>query len=1555
MIFSMIFFKLYRVSLIFSIILLCFIAPFSFVRSSNTFAEDHRTFIRQVRSIENDESGILNPSGLAFSPNTNSFYVLSQNQPNTQAADIFLMTLTKDRKGSARIATQIKDPINMTFDFKAKRLVFFNSAAKQLIEVKVGPDGNPDPSTLTHHQARYFGLQNPQGMAVDPQNGHLFILDATGPRLVRVEPDSDEGFANALITQIDLQLTGLIDPRGLALDPTTGHLHVLSQGEQRLYELTEAGQLVTTRDVSGFELNVTQGMVFANSGDLTDDPEQTSLYIADSGLGAQGGLAPTIAQEGQIVELSLTEIAAPAARIFQSSLVQVIDTSQFIPPSPDSAGIAYLSSSDTLLMCDSEVDEMSIYSGANIFEMTLSGILTRTSNTLSYTDEPTGVAYNPANEHIFISDDDQREIYEVDPGDDGLYNTLDDSINSFDTMAFNSTDPEDVAYDPLQGVLYIVDGVNNEVYRVSPGSNGIFDGLPPAGDDQVSSFDTAILGITDPEGIAFDTDNNMLYIVGEPENLLAHLTTTGSMVRLIDTSEAGADKPAGLAYAPSSLNPSEMNIYIAARGVDNDNHPNENDGKVYEMSFPPISPGNTPPTVDAGPDQSVTYPDNAILEGMVTDDLLPNPPGVTSTIWSQASGPGTVNFTDAGAVDTTASFSLAGTYVLRLSADDGELSASDDMTVVATGDAGLEVIEVRVAANSDDAEEKASGSISLTSSDLELVFDGSDQTVGMRFNGVDIPQNAYVSNAFIQFQVDEASLEPTFLIIEGEDVDNAETFSSSSNISPRPRTGAYLSWSPNPWRSVGEAGVDQRTPNIAPVIQEIVNRSGWSSGNSLAIIITGTGERVAEAFDGDPNAAPLLHVEFTSESPPNIMPVAVDDAFTIDEDTPLTGDVLANDTLGDAPNLVSLAAGGDVSNGTLTLNTDGSFEYTPGFNYNGPDSFTYTITDVDNETATAVVTITVNSVNDLPVAVDDALSTPEDTPLTGDVLANDTLGDAPNLVSLVSGVSHGGLILNADGSFTYTPGFNYNGPDSFTYTITDADNETATAVVTITVAAVGDTPVAVDDAFTIDEDTPLTGDVLANDTLGDAPNLVSLAAGGDVSNGTLTLNTDGSFEYTPGFNYNGPDSFTYTITDVDNETATAVVTITVNSVNDLPVAVDDALSTPEDTPLTGDVLANDTLGDAPNLVSLVSGVSHGGLILNADGSFTYTPGFNYNGPDSFTYTITDADNETATAVVTITVAAVGDTPVAVDDAFTIDEDTPLTGDVLANDTLGDAPNLVSLAAGGDVSNGTLTLNTDGSFEYTPGFNYNGPDSFTYTITDVDNETATAVVTITVNSVNDLPVAVDDALSTPEDTPLTGDVLANDTLGDAPNLVSLVSGVSHGGLILNADGSFTYTPGFNYNGPDSFTYTITDADNETATAVVTITVAAVGDTPVAVDDAFTIDEDTPLTGDVLANDTLGDAPNLVSLAAGGDVSNGTLTLNTDGSFEYTPGFNYNGPDSFTYTITDVDNETATAVVTITVNSVNDLPVAVDDALSTPEDTPLTGDVLANDTLGDAPNR
>ncbi|HDZ27897.1 MAG TPA: hypothetical protein ENH65_15475 [Candidatus Aminicenantes bacterium] len=135
----------------------------------------------------------------------------------------------------------------------------------------------------------------------------------------------------------------------------------------------------------------------------------------------------------------------------------------------------------------------------------------------------------------------------------------------------------------------------------------------------------------------------------------------------------------------------------------------------------------------------------------------------------------------------------------------------------------------------------------------------------MRFNGVNIPQGAAITNAYIQFQAEESHSGTTSLTIQGQDIDNAPTFSSSSrNISSRARTTAFVPWNPVPW-TTGEAGPDQQTPDIASIIQQIVSRQYWSSGNSLVIIITGTGERSAESYDGRPSGAPLLHVEYNSQ------------------------------------------------------------------------------------------------------------------------------------------------------------------------------------------------------------------------------------------------------------------------------------------------------------------------------------------------------------------------------------------------------------------------------------------------------------------------------------------------------------------------------------------------------------------------------------------------------------------------------------------------------------------------------------------------------------------
>ena len=206
----------------------------------------------------------------------------------------------------------------------------------------------------------------------------------------------------------------------------------------------------------------------------------------------------------------------------------------------------------------------------------------------------------------------------------------------------------------------------------------------------------------------------------------------------------------------------------------------------------------------------------------------------------------------------------AGVHTITASAtDSGGLVDAVAITVTVSDGSGETVQEIRVSASSDDAEERVSGSVKLTSSDLELVFDRSDQTVGMRFNGVGIPRCYTVLNGFIQFQVDEASTGPATLTIHGQRAANAGGFlASNGNISSRPTTFASVSWSPVEWPIVRAAGTDQRTPNIASIIQEIVDLPNWAADNSVVIIIDGTGERTAEAFNGVSAAAPLLHLEY---------------------------------------------------------------------------------------------------------------------------------------------------------------------------------------------------------------------------------------------------------------------------------------------------------------------------------------------------------------------------------------------------------------------------------------------------------------------------------------------------------------------------------------------------------------------------------------------------------------------------------------------------------------------------------------------------------------------
>jgi len=514
-------------------------------------------------------------------------------------------------------------------------------------------------------------------------------------------------------------------------------------------------------------------------------------------------------------------------------------------------------------------------------------------------------------------------------------------------------------------------------------------------------------------------------------------------------------------------------------------------------------------------------------------------------------------------------------------------------------------------------------------------------------------------------------------------------------------------------------------------------------------------------------------------------------------------------------------------------------------------------------------------------------------------------------------------------------------------------------------------PDAVNDIATTNEDTPVDIMVVANDNFGtNGPSLSAITITVPPTNGTASVNNNGTptdptddfITYTPNANYNGPDQLTYQICDRDGDCDTAIASITVNAVNDPPVAVDDTYSINEDFVLTNNVTGNDSDVDGPSVsITLVTGVTNGTLVLNTNGSFTYTPNANYNGPDSFVYSYCDlgTPNLCDTASVSITVNPVNDAPVAVDDSYSVNEDNTLTNNVTPNDSDVDGPSVsITLVTG--VTNGTLTLNMDGSFTYTPNANYNGPDSFVYSYCDLGtpNLCDSASVSITVNPVNDPPVAVDDSYTLNEDNVLTNNVTANDSDVDGPSVsITLVTGVTNGTLTLNTDGSFTYTPNANYNGPDSFVYSYCDlgTPNLCDTASVSITVNPVNDAPVAVDDSYSVNEDNTLTNNVTPNDSDVDGPSVsITLVTG--VTNGTLTLNTDGSFTYTPNANYNGPDSFVYSYCDLGtpNLCDTASVSITVNPVNDPPVAVDDSYTLNEDNVFTNNVTGNDSDVDGPS-
>ncbi|HJR79462.1 MAG TPA: hypothetical protein VJ821_05270 [Anaerolineales bacterium] len=543
-----------------------------------------------IRSLYTSEYGVSDPKGLAFSSEENTFFVLDG------SANATLIEMGADPAGTRALSTVQDDPLNAAFDARTNSLFVFNRGTSELARVQADGKGSP-----THFAVNALGVANPQGIAFGPEDGHLFVLDAENAQIVSVAPHSTRGFdvIEALrsnnVRRISLKKLGS-GLRGIAYNPVNGHMYVSDPGRKKLHELTESGELVSSFDLAALEISNPSAMTFAPSVDNTDDPGTYDLFILDSGTTSRQADSG-----GKIVEISFQAPAAlpPGTTLLPSTLVQIIDTSNasWNPSSPDPAGIDYFPLTGRLLISDSEVDEMRpYYAGANVFETTTSGSLEKTCDTTSFTGEPTGVAINPNNNHIFFAADYQDKLFEVSLGPDGIYCTADDTFTTTSLgTAYGVTDAEDVAYG--NNTIFIAGGDDAEVFRIPLGPDGVAGG----GDDgPMTHWDTAAMGFSDTEAIGFNQNAGTLFIAStrRPDRYLGETTTSGTLLRAYDLSfmpDEGNIR-SDVTYAPSSQNPSVKNIYIVSRGVDNDDNRYENDGKIWEISIgsPPGGPTPTP-------------------------------------------------------------------------------------------------------------------------------------------------------------------------------------------------------------------------------------------------------------------------------------------------------------------------------------------------------------------------------------------------------------------------------------------------------------------------------------------------------------------------------------------------------------------------------------------------------------------------------------------------------------------------------------------------------------------------------------------------------------------------------------------------------------------------------------------------------------------------------------------------------------------------------------------------------------------------------------------------
>ena len=551
-----------------------------------------------------------------------------------------------------------------------------------------------------------------------------------------------------------------------------------------------------------------------------------------------------------------------------------------------------------------------------------------------------------------------------------------------------------------------------------------------------------------------------------------------------------------------------------------------------------------------------------------------------------------------------------------------------------------------------------------------------------------------------------------------------------------------------------------------------------------------------------------------------------------------------------------------------------------------------------------------------PTAVSDLATLAEDTDVVIDVLANDTDPDGDSLsLGRIASQPGSGVAEIVEGKIRYAPSANFHGNDSLTYEVSDGNGGLGIGSVSVVVTPVNDLPVATADTSETPEDTAVSISVLENDTDPDGDSLDVARLVSTPSHGTATV--QGSIIlYTPSADFNGDDRFTYEANDGNGGSHQAEVTVSISSVPDRPVAVEDFGRTDEDTAAVFDVLANDVDVDEESLTiaRIVTNPATGNASIAAN-KIEFVPEADFHGSVQLAYEVSDPGGLLAQATLSIVVDPVNDVPVAGDDVLVTDEDTAATVNVLANDTDVDGDTIAIIGLVESPANGEATI-AGSSIEYVPNQDFHGSDLFRYRVSD-GKVSSEATVTATVTPVNDPPLAVADSVTTDEDTPIAIAVLSNDRDpdGDSLSVVGIAAGAGSGNAVIDGE-RIAYTPDLDFHGSDTFSYRIGDGSGAETTSTVTVTIRPVNDPPVALDDRADARSGQPVSIDVLANDTDvdGDALSLVRVSLEPTGGSAEIIAN---AIIYTATPEFFGTDTLRYQVGDGQGAFAQAELSLDV--------------------------------------